>query len=309
MRQLAKYFAAAIFTCIGLHASPFGLLPASARTSVPFRTVNGSILVLRVSLNGQGPYDFMFDTGTNTSLVDSALVASLGLSPVDRVALSTLTGTTAVPRYFLETLSLGGAKIQQVEVLTEDLRALQAIDQRIRGILGLSALREYSFLIDNEHKRLDLFSDEEAPQFPKGAYTPIEVVRDCILIPVASRAARGGTLKLGLDSGVSQFVVREESVLSRGTSSAGYGESLRPVGYAQSMGTMQVTTNLSKRYATIVRIDSLDVGPVRFTNIPVVVLGTKMPAPPPGEDGLLPVSLFRLIFFDRKTSRLLLEPK
>jgi predicted aspartyl protease len=309
LHPLGKYFAAAIFTCIGLHASPFGLLEATAHTSVPFRIVNGNMLILSVSLNGQGPYEFAFDTGTNTSLVDSQLVASLGLLPVDRIALSTLTGTTSVPRYFIKTLTLGDAKVQQVEVLAEDLRALHAVDRRIRGILGLSALRQYSFQIDNTQKRLDLYTGEEEQPFPTRTYTQVEVAQDCILIPAVSRAARGGTLKLGLDSGVSQVVVWGESILGRRSSSNRGGESFRGEGFTQTAATAKVRTNLSESSAATVEIDSLDIGPVRLRNLPVVVLGTGMPAPAPGEDGLLPVSLFRLVFFDRKNSRVFLEPK
>lgn len=309
MHQLRKYFVAAIFTCIGLLASPFGLLDAAAHTSVPFRTVNGNVLILSVSLNGEGPYEFVLDTGTNTSLIDSGLVASLGLLPVDRITLSTLTGTTAVPRYFIKTLTLGDAEVQQVEVLAQDLRALHAVDRRIRGILGLSALRQYSFQIDNMRKRLDLYAGEEEQPFPTRTYTQVEVVQDCILVPALSKAARGRVLKLGLDSGVSQVVVWGESILDRGSSSNRGAGSFRAEGFTQAAATTRVRTNSSDSSAATARIDSLEIGPARLRSLSVVVLGTGMPAPAPGEDGLLPVSLFRLVFFDRKNSRIFLEPK
>ena len=307
MLQFAKNIAVGMAICIGLHACPFGLSSTSAHTSIPFRTVNGYILVVNVSVNGRGSYDFMLDTGTNTSLIEPDLIASLGVRPVDRITLSTLTVSAPLPRYFLESISLGGVDMHHVEVLGQSLSALRGPDRRIRGVLGLSALREFSFQIDNVHKRFDLLTDEEVSRFKNQNRVLVEIAQDRILVPVTARAAPGSTWKLMLDSGVSQVFLLEQRILNTGSVSSGRKQSAQFPGATGAAAITRVTTNLSEGSAATLKIDSLEVGPVRFSHLPVVVVGAKMLSPPPGADGLLPVSLFRLILFDRTTSSIFLE--
>ena len=294
MSRFAKFCASAIFTCIGLHLCPFGLAAANASTSVPLRIVNGNILIVSMRVNGRGPYDFVLDTGTNTSLIEPELAAKLELHAVDRIALSTLTGSAPLPRYIVNSISIGKTNIPDVEMLSQALPALHRLDAGIRGILGLNALREFSFQIDNEHKRLDLFMDEPLPHYAKSYRVAVQVAHDRIVIPVSAEAAIGGVWKLELDSGVSQVIVFGERIF--GTKRA-------------NAATTRVMTNSSENSAAKIRNESFEVGAARFTNFPIVVFGSKSVPPPPGEDGLLPVSLFRAIFFDRTTSSLVFVAK
>ena len=47
--------------------------------SVPFRLVKGHQIILAVSVNHAGPYNFLLDTGTQISMVDPSLAAQLHL--------------------------------------------------------------------------------------------------------------------------------------------------------------------------------------------------------------------------------------
>src|SRR6266700_6414666 len=47
--------------------------------SVPFRLVKGHQIILPVSVNHAGPYNFLLDTGTQISMVDTSLAAQLHL--------------------------------------------------------------------------------------------------------------------------------------------------------------------------------------------------------------------------------------
>lgn len=294
MSLFARFCMLAIFTCIGLHLCPFGLGAASASTSVPLRIVNGNILIVSMRVNGRGPYDFVLDTGTNTSLIEPELAASLELHPVDRIALSTLTGSAPLPRYIVDSISLGKTDIPHVEMLSQTLPALHRLDGKLQGILGLNALREFSFRIDNDRKRLDLFIDEPLPLFSKSKRVEVQVAQDRIVVPVFAEAAIGGVWKLGLDSGVSQVVV--------------FGEKISGTRRGSTAAT-RVTTNSPESSAAILRNENFEVGLARFSNFPVVVFGVKAMPRPLGEDGLLPVSLFRSVFFDRTTSSLIFEAK
>jgi hypothetical protein len=294
MSRFAKIRVLAIFTCIGLHVCPFGLAAANASTSVPLRIVNGNILIVSMRVNGRGPYDFVLDTGTNTSLFEPELAAILELHPVDRIALTTLTGSAPLPRYIVDSISIGKADISHVEMLSQALPALHRLDGKVQGILGLNALRDFSFRIDNEHKQLDLFIDEPLPLFFKSKGVAVQVAQDRIVVPVFAEAAIGGLWKLELDSGVSQVIV--------------FGERISGTKRGNTAAT-RVTTNSPESSAATLRNVNFEVGLARFSNFPVVVFGAKAIPPPPGEDGLLPVSLFRSVFFDRTTSSLFFEAK
>src|SRR5215471_9847990 len=95
----------------GLVASPLVTSGASTHSSVPVRTLRGFLPVVSVSVNGRGPFDFLVDTGTNTTLIEPALAAELDLAPADRLWITTLTGSEAVPRYFAGEVRVGEAKL------------------------------------------------------------------------------------------------------------------------------------------------------------------------------------------------------
>src|SRR5947209_4091468 len=48
--------------------------------SVPFRLVNRHEMIVVVSVNRSGPYDFLLDTGTEVTMVSSSLAAELRLN-------------------------------------------------------------------------------------------------------------------------------------------------------------------------------------------------------------------------------------
>src|SRR5215813_6584559 len=67
---------------------------------VPVQTVGGYLMIVPVTINGAGPYQFLLDTGTNTTLVDPSLAAELSLKSVGKMALTSLASSVPVHRYF-----------------------------------------------------------------------------------------------------------------------------------------------------------------------------------------------------------------
>src|SRR5260370_8684674 len=73
--------------------------------------LNSSIQMLERFSACHGPFDFLVDTGTNTTLIEADLAAELGLVPLDRLSLTTLTGSEPGPRYFFEESSVASAPL------------------------------------------------------------------------------------------------------------------------------------------------------------------------------------------------------
>jgi predicted aspartyl protease len=308
MPGFVKLFLLRMALCIGLHACTFGFV--RAHSSVPLRVINGSILVTPVLINGQGPFEFIVDTGTNTTLINPALAEHLAMPPAGRKLLATLTGSIVVTRYFLNSLVIGSAEINHVEALGQDLVALRALDSRIQGILGFDLLRKFSFRVDNADLRLDLYAVDESPVVSGGVRVPVSIAQDRILVSVASEAAARGVWKLALDSGVSRVLVFDDRLrpLASAESPLQQSRAGRPPQFNPFVSTTRVTTNASVRLGSVVKLDCLTIGNMRLRNQSVVILHSEMSAASSGEDGLLPTVLFRSVLFDRTTSTLVFDP-
>lgn len=308
MPGFTKLFLLRMALCIGLHACTFGFV--RAHSSVPLRVINGSILVAPVLINGQGPFDFVVDTGTNTTLLDPGLAEKLAMPPAGRKLLATLTGSTVVTRYFLNSLVIGNEEINHVEALAQDLVALRKFDSRIQGILGFDVLRGFSFRVDNANRRLDLYAADELPVAKGGVRVPVSIAQDRILVSVASEAAPHGLWNLALDSGVSRVLVFEDRFqpLDSAANALQSGQPRNPSQFNFFASTTRVTTNASARLGSVVKLDCLAIGKMRLRDQPVVILHSEMAASGFEEDGLLPTALFRAVLFDRATSTLIFDP-
>ena len=84
-------------------------------TSVPMRLVEG-LPVVQVTLNGNGPYDFVVDTGSNITRVQSQLLSQLSIPPGQELVVHTTTGLTHQRRTTAESIGVGGLTVLRVEI-------------------------------------------------------------------------------------------------------------------------------------------------------------------------------------------------
>ena len=266
-------------------------------STVHSRTIQGFLMVAGVSINGQGPYNFLIDTGTNTTLIDPELAAELAMKPVDRMSLRTLTDSQPAVRLFADTVVLGSASIAHLETLATPLAELQKLDRTIRGVVGMNFLLHFSFELDYEHHRFHLYDAADSTAVPDGLRLKARINDGRILIAAASSSARGGSWYLGLDSGVAQLVVYEDRIDTAKTPCADAG------------CMMLVSTNQAARAAGNVIVNEIELAGSRWKNIPVVVTPPGSENKDDPQDGLLPASLFRTVYFDRANSTLIVKPR
>lgn len=268
--------------------------------SVPVHTLKGYLMVASVYVNDRGPFDFLVDTGTNTTLVDPQLARELGLKPVGRMSLASMNKSVAVNRYFLQTFRVGAASVSHLEALAAPLPELQAIQTKIRGVLGMNFLLQFSFLLDYEQQRFEVFPFPERAQAPEGFRVRAEIHDWRILVPVVSPASPRGSWKLSLDSAISGLLVFEERIgtSGRGVDRCGQGNCL-----------MQVATNLSRQNASATRVRDLGIADAQLHDVPMVVLPNDLLSRSDPCDGLLPAALFRSVFFDRTNASVVFSPR
>jgi len=141
--------------------------------SVPLRLVNRYQIVLPVFINHSGPYDFLLDTGTDTTIVGLSLAAELHLSTEGTVPVSGAGFQESASIARLELLQAGSHAVASQEALVYGLMNLGSVDSHIRGILGEDFLEHFDMLIDNAHKLLCLDDQGVMRAEVKGPHTAL----------------------------------------------------------------------------------------------------------------------------------------
>jgi hypothetical protein len=299
MRNVVKLGAHFLLLCCATAALAQFQAPQATNNILPVRTLRGYLMIVAVSINDCGPFDFLVDTGTNTTLLDPRLAAELALKPKDRLQLASLANSASVPRYFLQKVRVGPAALSGLEALATPLPQLRAQDPNIRGILGMNFLLHFSFRLDFDRPALELYPFPESARIPAGLRVPVQINESRLLIAVASQSAPKGAWKLALDSGISQFLVFAERIPS-------------PQGNAdrcsQADCVMRVSTNLAEHPASVRLLRDLIVSEARLPEQEVVVLRNNLEKSSDPQDGLFPAAPFHSVFFDRTTASLIFSP-
>src|SRR6266567_107424 len=120
--------------------------------SLPFRLVNRHQIVLPVSINYSGPYDFLLDTGTQITMVGPSLAAELHLKTSGAAVISGAGFHESGSFTQLDLLEAGSHAVANQKVLVYGLLNLRTVDPHIRGILGEDFLEHFDMLIDYAHR-------------------------------------------------------------------------------------------------------------------------------------------------------------
>ncbi|HKF56788.1 MAG TPA: retropepsin-like aspartic protease [Blastocatellia bacterium] len=274
-----------------------------AATKLRFRLAQDYLVVVPVTINGAGPFDFILDTGTTTTIVDSKLAADLRLQAADRLNLVTLAGEKPFPRSWLQSASVGEATTTHLEVVWDDLKEIKAFDKKIRGILGLNFLDGFNYLINYAARTIEIGDTSSRISGPRIAVDRTEgkliITATAGSTPTRSNATRPNAtfpLRFGLDSGVTVPVIYTPDSRHVCVRSAGLDS---PVGIASTItGTASTATG---------RIVALDIGGHRLSGLEAALM-PKVDPESQIEDGVLPTALFRAIYFNNEQGYVVLNP-
>lgn len=126
--------------------------PKKAR--VPYRTLGNSIIV-SVSMNGSGPFDVLLDTGASMTLIHPDVIAQIrAKTSGDTIPLTGLGGDVRAQRAVLDSVSLGGVRVDQFSVAAHQLPSLTAMG--VVGLLGQDFLNHFVVELDSSTKQLTL---------------------------------------------------------------------------------------------------------------------------------------------------------
>lgn len=104
-----------------------------------------------VTINGQGPFNFLLDTGANASCVSNRLMQKLSLSPVATTEVHTVVGVRQRPMVLLDHLQVGPRSRRQVRA-----PALPIAGSEVDGVLGVDWLKGQRLVLDFKGRKLEI---------------------------------------------------------------------------------------------------------------------------------------------------------
>lgn len=127
--------------------------PANVR-AIPFHSINQHQMVVSVSINRSGPYDFLLDTGTQMTVVDLGLAADLHLATTGNANVAGVSFQGPAMYARLDRLEVGDHVSTNQGVVVYDMKNLQNAGFALRGLLGEDFLSRFDVVIDKAHSVL-----------------------------------------------------------------------------------------------------------------------------------------------------------
>ena len=170
-------------------------------------------LSVEVHINGHGPYQFVVDSGADSSVVGLRITRELQLPLGTPVTLNTMTERSIVDRVKIDSLTLGPTTLEDLQLPT-----LDEVDIGGQGMIGIDALVRRRIMMDFE-KRLIKVEDATKP--------PISLPDEIVVIARRQRGqlilthvrASGFSLDAVIDTGaemtIGNPILREKLVRRR----------------------------------------------------------------------------------------------
>lgn len=271
--------------------------------NVKFRKAGQSMIIVPVMINGAGPFDFLLDTGSSSSMVDQKLVEELHLPFAGRTVLESPYGQAVTPVVHTNSLGMANATVASLDLVILDNHA--GVRPKVRGVLGEDFLRYFDVFIDYGH-RLIQFESGPGPLRNRliGEHLPFsangsgeEKLNSNLLVIMGHfemdhfDAFRTKDAKLLLDSGTPYLLLCSQVTKAE---IPGQPESL------------SVSGLLGSSFEAYAQTAHLQLGKRFLSGVTVVVPIQNTPAR--DVDGLLPTSLFRSVFISHSGKFVILDP-
>jgi len=272
--------------------------------SLPFRLVNGHQIILLVSVNHTGPYNFLLDTGTQVTMVDPTLAAQLHLGTNGAAVVAGAGSRESASLAELDLVETGAHSVSNLKVLVYDLQRLQPTGLRVEGVLGEDFLEHFDMLIDNAHRLLCLDDSGAMRTVVKGARIPLLVAADReqdpalsgLLIVTVRLSDASRPVRLMLDSGANAPILYNTTQYL----------SLPP---SQTTSLRGRSVDGRQRLFSALPPQDMKIGSLAVSGVPFFSLGgVQQDAGKKGFDGVLTTGLFRRVFIDHADHVAVLEP-
>ncbi len=300
MSNFKRFAAFVVVTTIvpALHAEPH--CPGNV-ASVPLRLTNSHQMIVAISVNHSGPYNFLLDTGTQMTMIDPSLAAELHLNTQGSAVVAGVAFQAAASFAQLDLLEAGSHAVANQKVLVFDIKNPESIDLHFRGVLGEDFLGQFDVVIDNAHNLLCLDDSAAMRADVKGPHIALLTAPETSSggpsfssLIISARLSDGmRPVRLKLDSGTNApFLFDSPQYMAPG--------SIRRVGSGLN-GTQRSFSTLPPQ--------DLKIGSLKFPNVSFATFAdSQRDSRTRTFDGLLTLGLFRRVFICHADHFAVFEP-
>lgn len=264
-----------------------------------FKIANDFLIIVPVTINGSGPYDFVLDTGSNYTVLDQKLAGELALSHgSERTSVGVMSSVT-MSAVYATVLSVAGATVAGKDLFLFASADAKGLPRKVRGVLGEDFLQNFDVLIDYRHRIIQFESGPGTlAETLTGEHLPVQLSGTLQGKPTFRRLIVIGRiqelgdkpLSLVLDSGVNNFILFRKHLL------LGASRQMFESAPSNSSGVVTTETRIIRR---------LDLGKDEVNDLTVIARAGQSKS---DADGLIPTSLFHSIFISHRERFVILNP-
>jgi hypothetical protein len=266
------------------------------------RLIQNAQIIVPVTINHTGPYDFLLDTGAQITTVDPALAKVLDLKIEGTTGVIGVGNYARTPFTTLDSVQAGSQVVERVMAVIQDLGQIQIEDSGVRGVLAGNFLANFGVLIDYHDRIVCLDKADAIEAKVKGQHVGLVATSESrqgpktLTVAVRLSGIKKGSLLLRLDSGVNVPLLYPSA------------EAAHLVDVGTSPLNSRGTDGTDHAFAVLTR-QEVQIGPHTLHAIPFVmpVSATKN-IPKADADGLLPTALFNRVYINYARDYVVLEP-
>jgi len=229
---------------------------------VKFRLAGGAqpLILLPVQVNGDGPFEFILDTGAGTSLLSSDLAKKLKIKIISTKEGQSAGGKISVSLAKVDSLAVGQAKLDDVDVGIVDLTHIgNTIGTKIDGDVGYNFLKHFRITIDYHDCEIRLDEPRRIQRLGRSSKAEVpmrlaSLAKPLLLVDVHANGQ--GPFQFAIDTGTSTTAIAPELAQHLGLKSS-------PVG--------PLTTGGAQVNVTAGTLESFKVGRAGVDDLVVVV--------------------------------------
>lgn len=273
--------------------------------SLRLRLIQNAQIIVPVTINKSGPYDFLLDTGAQITTVDPALARALELKIEGSTGIIGVGNYARTPFTKLDSVQAGSEIVDQVMAVIQDLGQLKIEDSRVRGVLAGNFLEHFGLLIDYRQRLVCLNKDNVLEPKVKGQRVALVTARgsekgsrvpERLTVAVHLSGIRKETLLMWLDSGINVPLLYRS------------GETAHLMEAAMLPLRSRGTDGADHAFAVLAR-QGVQIGRHTLHEIPFVMPESATANTlAPEVDGLLPTALFQRVYINYAHHYAVLEP-
>ena len=125
--------------------------PGAGEVAFELAGPGGAAIIVPVTINGQGPFRLVLDTGATLTCLDQTVVRRLELPEARGVGMgASIGGRGEVRLVRVDSLRVGAASAEELTACALDLAHIQDIGIEMDGLLGLNFLQSFRVTLDFE---------------------------------------------------------------------------------------------------------------------------------------------------------------